>query len=174
MKKSSSSGAAPFFVFISLLILFICFLNRQEPARGVKEKEVTEHPDLLKSDSSLPVIGSQGQRIMFEEDGVYLRTPDGDKKKIANTPEELTQEEAVEKRIREKIALTVLNKKQRNVEPGVLIVLDRGIVEIPKESVIVYQDANKLTCINQDGSVSSYYADGKIVTQENSNRLRKN
>jgi len=169
MKKKSNNSIAPFLCIMAIGGLFLLMFNNVDQSLPSKVQLTTNQEN---TPNSLSVVGSQGQRIMFEEDGVWLTDANGDRRRIANKPEDMAVNDSIEEKIRDKL-LQVAAKKKKNIAPGVLIVLDEGIVEIPKDSVVTWQGKSKLTCIHADGTVSSYYADGRVIPQENSTRLGK-
>src|SRR5262245_10757355 len=93
----------------------------------------------------LPVAGAEGYTVVVNPSGEsYMEGPDGKRTVLVepNPPPAVSPQE-VEARLAERLAQLARDKAARKNEPGRLVVLDEGVVEVPLTSVVTLQSKDK-------------------------------
>lgn len=115
----------------------------------------------------LPVAGAPGFYVVVNPDGTsYLERPDGVRQVLvdsllARTPDP----REVERRIRAKMEAADRPKAKR--ELGQVIVLDKGVVDVPKGAVVTFVGSDRAVVLDDDGVSSTvYHADGRVEKRD--------
>jgi hypothetical protein len=114
----------------------------------------------------IPVGGAPGSFVVLMPDGTsYLEAADGSRQQLVDKTflEQPSKEEIVERlvsRLRES------KRPAARAGPGQLVVLDRGVVEIPKDAQITLVEKDRLVALGDDGSSTVYHADGRTEVRE--------
>jgi hypothetical protein len=127
----------------------------EAPPRGKAapaEAKVEAAPD---GPRRLPVAGREGSFLVVEADGSsYLEEPGGRRTMLAEAATDAAAGDVVRK--------VVERAKAPRREPGQLVVLDRGVVDVPKDAVITFVGRDRVVALDTDGSASVYHADGRV------------
>lgn len=116
----------------------------------------------------LPVAGLEGYFITVNPDGSsYMEEPGGKKTPLADAGGPPTAEDVVVKRASERIA----KLPQKRTGIGQLIVLDKGVIDVPKDAIITYTGPDKVVTHEADGSSTVYHVSGKVEHRERSVRV---
>jgi hypothetical protein len=112
----------------------------------------------------VPVAGQEGYFVVFMQDGTsYLEAPDGKKTQLVDAAFARRPDPD---RVAARLAAKLAPKDKDKREPGQLIVLDEGVVDVPKDAQITLIEKDRLVVMNGDGSSTVYYADGKTELRE--------
>lgn len=108
----------------------------------------------------MPVSGLPKHFIVVYLDGSsYLEYPDGRTEKLTDPGTTPVPEDP--------LARKPIPKPDPKLEK--LIVLDKGVVNIPKDSIITFIGADRVITHDSSGSSTTYFVDGRIET-----RIKKN
>lgn len=114
----------------------------------------------------VPVAGSDGYTVVLNPDGTsYLEGPDGKKTQLvdrtfARTPSEKELEERIRKRLQRPAPAP------RKAAVGQLVVLDEGVVDVPRDALITYTGPDRLVALTPDGTATVYWADGRTEIRD--------
>lgn len=128
-------------------------------------KDASQPPPAAPEPRRVPVAGQDGYFVVFMPDGTsYLEAPDGKKTQLVDAAfASRPDPDRLAARLAAKLAPKDGDKRR---EPGQLIVLDEGVVDVPKGAQITLIEKDRLVVMNGDGSSTVYYADGKTELRE--------
>lgn len=113
----------------------------------------------------MPLAGMPGYTVVVMPDGAsYLEDPAGRRTRLADAedgPADGAPGPAVDR-----LASRLSRRAERKLEDGVLVVLDRGVVDIPKDAIITFQGADYLVIRDGAGGFWTYHADGRVARRE--------
>jgi len=113
------------------------------------------------------IAGAPGYSVVVNPDGTsYLDGPDGRQELVDRTQAALPDERELNKRIGERLRRSSTPVVTQKEGLGQLVVLDDGVVDIPKGLVITFTAADRLVVLNEDGASTVYHVNGKIERRE--------
>lgn len=115
----------------------------------------------------LPVAGSAGAVVVLEPDGSsYLESGDGPPIPLADAADPVapTVDEAL-------VAKLAARLEAAPRAAGRLVVLEKGVVEVPRDAVVTYLGEDRLVVHAPDGASTTYHVDGRIVARGRSARV---
>ncbi len=107
----------------------------------------------------LPVAGTSGYTVILRPDGFSeLEAPDGTRTLLT----EASHSTATDSIDLARITARLNRKVPRRAEDGQLIVLEKGVVDVPKEAMIVYIGPDYLVTRDEAGDSIAYHVDGRV------------
>ena len=153
-------------VVVVLLVVFRGALLRKlmpvpvEPPPVVQSPIVEPQPTataLEVKPQRFPVAGAAGFFVIVNLDGSSsLEDPAGTVTKLSDAGKLTPETELVRK------LLTNITETPETKTIGQLIVLETGVVDVPKEALITYVGKDNLVVLAADGSSKVYHVDGRI------------
>lgn len=113
------------------------------------------------ADERLPVAGSPGYYVVVVDGAAYLENPDGDRSLLAKQLMPAPAPQLFPK--------LLMPQPAAAGGSGRLIVLDTGIVEVPKTGVITLIEKDYLVLHHADGTATAHYTDGRVVARKRLN-----
>jgi uncharacterized protein YjdB len=124
-------------------------------------------PALEIAPRQLPVAGAPGFFVVLKRDGSSeLLDPEGKRTPLA-APGKMLDKDVTQI---QKAVAAQLNKPAKKVAVGQLVVLEKGVVDVPKDAIITYLDTDRLITLATDGSSTVYKVDGSVETRERPGR----
>jgi len=109
----------------------------------------------------LPVAGFKDHFVVIDPDGTsYLEAPAGRTQLVDSTFAKTPDEQVLLAKLLRRLDPSS-TQPAAPAEPGSLVILDAGVVGVPRDALITYTDATKLVAMNPDGTATVYYADGR-------------
>lgn len=168
--KSLWLGAVIIIVCSFLIIMVVYFAQSDETPKivsdnkAVKTKEESVHIGreikLAQQTRRVPVTGASGFFIIIEPDGsTFMEDADGKRTQLTNAdPKEAPNIDDTVSSIMNRI-----DAVPKKTAIGELIVCDKGIVDVPKGSIITFIGPDKVVTHSNDGASVTYFTDGRIV-----------
>jgi hypothetical protein len=114
-------------------------------------------------DRRLPIGGAKGYNVVIRPDGsAALESPDGESRSLAAAPEPTVPAPGVP---------PVTQERARRPEDGQIVVLEAGVVSVPRDAVITYTGRDRLVTHQGDGSSIVYHADGRVERRDRPSRV---
>lgn len=107
------------------------------------------------------VAGMDGHFVVFSPDGTsFLETPSGRRELVDAGFAARRRPEAVAAKVAETLAASPRR------QPGQLVVLDGGVVDIPVGAQITLMESDRLVTMNGDGTATVYHVDGRVEVRD--------
>lgn len=110
-----------------------------------------------------PVSGAAGFFVILNADGSSsLEDPSGKIVKLADANKQTPETE-----LASRLLANVKNPRpDTKTAVGQLIVLEEGVVDVPKDALITFMDKDKLVVLATDGTSTVYHVDGRVERRE--------
>lgn len=115
----------------------------------------------------MPVAGAPGFFIVVNPDGTsYLEKPSGQRQVLVDAAQAAVPDPGtLALRVKEK--MEEVSRPKPKTEIGQLVVLDRGVVDVPKGAVITFTGPDRAVVLNEDGISSTvFHSDGRVERRE--------
>lgn len=123
--------------------------------------------DLKPQPKRTPIAGAPGYSVVVNPDGTsYLDGPEGRQELVDRTQAALPDERELNRRIGERLRRSSKPVVSQKEGLGQLVVLDEGVVDIPKGLIITFTASDRLVVLNEDGASTVYHVNGKIERRE--------
>ncbi len=110
-----------------------------------------------------PVSGAAGFFVILNADGSSsLEDPSGKVIKLADANKQTPETELASRLL----ANALSSKPDVKTAVGQLIVLEQGVVDVPKDALITFMDKDKLVVMATDGISTVYHVDGRVERRE--------
>jgi hypothetical protein len=110
-----------------------------------------------------PVAGAAGFFVVLNTDGSSsLEDPTGKVIKLADANTRTPETELAARLL----ANATGSRPDVKTTVGQLIVLEQGVVDVPKDALITFMDKDKLVVLAKDGTSTVYHVDGRVEPRE--------
>lgn len=128
---------------------------------------VVPHPTATSSvpptPQRFPVAGAAGFFVVLNADGSSsLEDPTGKVIKLADANTRTPETELAARLL----ANVTSSRPDVKTTVGQLIVLEQGVVDVPKDALITFMDKDKLVVMAKDGTSTVYHVDGRVEPRE--------
>lgn len=180
LRWSALAGAAGLAAAVGMLVLVAWVSDRNVPLRpgpapptgpgqrvllpygwGWRPADAPGQPGTVNTSRRLPVAGAAGFFVVINADGTsYLESPTG---KQALVSADFTMPPSAEQALAARLAARANRPTEapRKARLEQLVVLDHGVVDVPRGATITLVTADYLVVLNQDGTSTVYYVDGR-------------